>query len=304
MKILMSYKHFPMCGGNFFKWAMEVLGHEVFSVGSFSGDKIPWNEDLRFPSQYIFPPDLQLPDEPMYPLKEVLKKLPWKPDLILQIDAGFYLWGNSPGIPNAMFATDPHFLDYTTQYHTVDYFFNPQPSTFHKYPKGIFLPWAYDPNIHRVMNDIASDKEYDIVFIGLLYEQREKALKELSKRFKVFYSPAGIIYDECTEIYNKGKISFNWSSNNDIPMRIFEGMAYGNLVLTNRITGMNLLSFKENKHYVGYDNLDELLQKTEWILSNEEKLDQIACNGYVAVEEHTYKERCKTILRTIFKDES
>ena len=297
LKILMSYKHYPMCGGNFFKWGMEELGHEVFSVGYFSGEVVPWAGNPRYP-KYVFPPDLALDtDVPFYPLEKILEKLPWKPDLILQIDAGFYLTGSIPGVPNAMFATDPHFLDYMVQYSTVDFFFNPQPMAFPKYPKGIFLPWAYDPNVHKP--NIKIDKIYDVVFVGALYPERQKALEELSKFCKVKVE-SSVIYDECTELYQQGKISFNWSSNDDIPMRIFEGMAYGNMVITNRLTGLDLL-FKENKHYVGFSNLDELVQKVKYFLANQESLDKIACNGYMAVEEHTYKERCRTILKEIFK---
>lgn len=298
MKILMSAKWFPMCGANYFRFALEELGHEVFTFGYFSGNHVPWPGNPKFPDYYVFPPDLALPrDIPYFPLKELEKHLPWKPDLIFQCDAGFYLQGEIKGVPNAMFATDPHFLDYTAQYHQVDYFFNPQPSTFKKYPNGIFLPWAYDPNIHRVMSLV--EKEYDIVFIGARYDNRKKALDELKKFCKVYEADPGIIYEECTQLYNKGDISFNWSSNNDIPMRIFEGMAYGNLVVTNRITGLDLL-FKENKHYVGFDTLEELIEKVKYYKSHREEMDRIAFNGYLKVEEHSYKERCKTILKVIF----
>lgn len=299
MKILMSYKHYPMCGGNYFKWAMQDLGHEVFSVGYFSGEVVPWEGNPKFP-KHVFPPDLALStDIPFYPLDEILKQMPWKPDLILQIDAGFYLTGKAPdGIPNVMFATDPHFLDYTLQYNMVDFFFNPQPMSFAKYPKSIFLPWAYDPNIHKPL--LREEKLYDVVFIGLMYENRKKALEELAKHAKVFASPAGIIFEDCTKIYNQGKISFNWSSNDDIPMRIFEGMAYGNLVLTNRITGLDQL-FKEDKHYIGFSSMEELIEKIDYLMSNPEIIDKISEAGYMEVEEHTYINRCKDILDHVFK---
>lgn len=298
MRVLLTGKHFPMAGMNYFRFALEELGHEVFSFGYYSGNTVPWPGNPAFPQYYVFPPDLALPqDIPVFPTKELEKHLPWKPDLILQIDAGFHLEGGIKGVPNALFATDPHFLDYMVQYKQVDFFFNPQPSQFEKYPKGIFLPWAYDPNVHRVMSHV--EKEYDIVFIGAVYENRKKALDALSKICKVYIAEPGIIFEECTELYNKGKISFNWSSNDDIPMRIFEGMAYGNMVVTNRLTGLDLL-FKEDKHYIGFDNIPELLQKVQYYLNHEEKLDRIALNGYMEIEEHTYKERCKTILKTIF----
>lgn len=301
MKILITAKFYPMCGANFFRWAMEELGHEVFSVGYFSGDTIPWAGNPSFP-EYVFPPDLALPtDVPSYPLELIKDKVPWKPDLILEIDAGFYMDGKPKewkDVPIAMFATDPHFLDYSVQYGFVDFFFNPQPMAFAKYPKGIFLPWAYDPNVHKPLVKI--DKEFDIVFIGAMYEQRKHALDRLATKFKV-YADSFKIYDECTEIYNKGKISFNWSSNDDIPMRIFEGMAYGNAVITNRITGLESL-FREDKHYIGFDTEDELMQKVDYYLNNPDLLDKISQNGYMAVEEHTYKNRCAKIIREVFRD--
>lgn len=287
-----------MCGGNFFKWAFEELGHNVFSIGYFSKDVVPWEGHPKFP-QYVFPPDVGLEnDKPFFPLEEALKRCPFKPDLIFQVDAGFYLSGDSGDIPNAMFATDPHFLDYHLQSNTVDFFFNPQPSTLSKYPRSIFLPWAYDPNIHKVLPE--TEKIFDIVFIGLMYENRKKALDLLSDRYKVYAQNAGTIYDECTRIYNQGKISFNWSSNDDIPMRLFEGMAYGTLVFTNRLTGLDRL-FKEDKHYIGYDTIDELMEKVAYYMERPRLLDRIAEAGYLAVEKHTYHNRVLQVLREVFK---
>src|SRR5687768_10415195 len=127
MKVLISYAHYPMCGGHFFKWAFEEAGHEVYSVGPYTKDIVPWEGAPSFP-KYIFPPDLEIKTGANWaPLKDVLDQMPWKPDLIFQVDAGFHLVGETD-IPNAMFATDPHFLDYSTQYKEMDFFFNPQPS--------------------------------------------------------------------------------------------------------------------------------------------------------------------------------
>jgi glycosyltransferase involved in cell wall biosynthesis len=297
MKVLMSFAHYPMCGGNFFKWAFEREGHEVYSVGPYSGDVVPWEGNPRFP-KYVFPPDMAIAPTTAFPLQTVLEQMPWKPDLIFQVDAGFHLVGDSGDIPNALFATDPHFLDYSEQSKTVDFFFNPQPSTFMKYPKGIFLPWAYDPEVHFPNAD--AKQIYDVVFIGLMYDKRKESIDLLQRFCKVFARNAGIIYDECREYYNQGKIAFNWSSNDDIPMRIFEGMAYGNLMVTNRITGMELL-FKEGKHYVGFDTIDELIDKIKYYLEHEDELFKIAECGYMEVEKHTYDNRVKQIIKEVFK---
>lgn len=299
MKILMTFKHYPMCGGNFFKWAMQDLGHEVISAGMTMGDIVPWHDNPRFP-KYNFPPDIVLPDLPRIPLQAIKDKLPWKPDLILEVDAGFYMDGKPKewhGVPIALFATDPHFLDYTAQYCFVDYFFNPQPMSFAKYPEGIFLPWAHDPNVHKMLPD--NGIIYDMVFVGALYEQRKILLEALKRDYDVKVAEQ-LIYDECTKLYNEGLMSFNMSSNDDIPMRIFEGMGYGTAVVTNRITGLDLL-FKEGVHYIGYDGEAELLEKMKYYTDHLEELKAIMQNGMKEVEKHTYKIRCQTILDTIFK---
>lgn len=294
----MSYKHYPMCGGHFFKWAFEELGHEVFSVGEFSGDTVPWEGNPRFP-KYVFPPDLETPKGlAYYPLKEVIKMMPWKPDLIFQVDAGFYLPGRLDDVPNAMFATDPHFLDYTAQYNLVDFFFNPQPSTFAKYPKSIFLPWAYDPNIHKNLH--FQKREYDIGFIGLLYDKRRIALEKLSEKYKVSFRNAGVIYDECTQQYNNFVMAFNWSSNDDIPMRIFEGMAYGCVVLTNKITGLEKL-FEHGKNILVYSNEEELYSTVEKYLNDRPALVKIALQAEKDVKKHTYKANIEQVLKEVFK---
>lgn len=287
-----------MCGGHFFKWAFEELGHEVFSVGEFSGDTVPWEGNPRFP-KYIFPPDLELQKGLSYfPLNEVIKLMPWKPDLIFQVDAGFYLPGRVDDVPNAMFATDPHFLNYSAQYNLVDYFFNPQPSTFPKYPDSIFLPWAHDPNIHKNLHH--EKREFDVGFVGLLYDKRKAALEKLSQKFKVSFRNAGVIYDECTAQYNNFVMSFNWSSNDDIPMRIFEGMAYGCVVLTNRITGMDTL-FKEGEHYIGFGSENELLEKVAYYRDKPGLINSIIKNSENEIKKHTYKARVEQVLKEIFK---
>ena len=297
LKVLMSYKHYPMCGGNYFKWAFQELGHEVYSVGYFSGDVVPWAGQPKFP-KYVFPPDLAIPtDIPFYPLEKVLEKMPWKPDLIFQVDAGFYLTGKSD-CPNALFATDPHFLDYHIQHSLVDFFFNPQPNFMAPYPKSILMPWAHDPNVHKVVP--TEERLYDIAMVGAQYKDRIEAFAALKEKGFRTFSQNGIIYDECTLIYNQSKASFNWSSNNDIPMRIFEGMAYGNLVITNRMEGFREMSFKENKHYIAFSTIDELLEKADYYLRKYPELgDQIAENGYLAVEEHTYHNRVLQALRVM-----
>lgn len=287
MKILLTFRHFPVAMGRFFHWGFQDLGHEVFTVGPYSGGKIPWG-DFYYPD-HKFPPDFQLPDA-NFSFEEVLPKIGFKPDIVVQAGDTFWLTGKSP-VPNIIIGTDPHVLDYSERLKDADYFFTMQ-QFYH--PSEKWIPYAYDPAIHKYEHD---GEEFDVVFCGLQYAHRDKALKAMEAKGLRVKNTLGLIYEEYCSEYNKGKIAFNWSSLKDLPARFWEGLAMKRMVLTSRVPDLTLLDFKEGEDYVGFDTVEEAVEKALYYSAHDEERQRIAENGFKKVKNHTYKNRCKEILK-------
>lgn len=91
-----------------------------------------------------------------------------------------------------------------------------------------------------------------------------------------------------------GKIVFQCSQFKEITRRIFEGMACGKMVLTDRLpeaTGLNQM-FVDGEHIVYYDNAQDAIEKIKYYSDNDSERLRIARNGYSKVmKEHTVSSR-------------
>ncbi len=287
MKILMHFRHFPVAMGRWFHWGFEQLGHEVFTVGPYSYGHIPWG-DFYYP-QYAFPPNYQLP-EVNVSLEDVLKKIPFKPDFILQAADTLSLEGKLP-VPNFLLMTDPHVVDYSQRRLNADRVFSMQK---HYAKQGdIWVPYAYDPNIHIYKK---TEIKYDVVFCGLQYDHRLTTLETMQEEGINVLNTLGLVYEEYVDAYNRGKIAFNWSSQQDLPARFWEGLAMKRMILTNRVPDLKELEFVEGEDYVGFSTSDEAVEKALFYLAHDKEREKIAESGYKKVQPHSYLERCKRIL--------
>ena len=84
---------------------------ELFVTGPFFDDWIPWSGGLTLPKKYVKVPHFPLPrNMNNIPSTLVEAQLPWKPDLWLEIDAGWH-FNNKPNANIvAHIQTDPHVL--------------------------------------------------------------------------------------------------------------------------------------------------------------------------------------------------
>lgn len=301
MKILLNFRAFPMAMGRWYEFALKDLGHKVIVAGPSMGDEVPWpNGPHHFP-KYNFQPDLLLPNVERFPLADVLSRLTGKPDLIIQAGDTHWLEGKAPdGIKNVIVATDPHAVDMTPRLEHATHFVSMQdsygrPYNFKKYS---WVPYGYYPPVHKRIPNVA--KLYDAVFIGLHYPAREEYLSKMREKGFTVYDGLGQIYEEYKRIYNQGKIAFNFSSKLDVPARFWEGMAMGNLVLTNRVPELQRIAdvykIKEGEHYIGYDTIDEAIELSEYYLKNPMKLVEVAEAGYKAMANHDYLKRMTNML--------
>lgn len=293
MNILLHFRHFPVAMGRFFDWGLKDLGYKVFTVGPYTGGKIPWGEHFNYP-KYRFPPDYILPDGNVS-IEAVLKRIPFKPDVIIQAADTIYLTGPSP-VPNIVIATDPHAVDYSDRIKYASLFFSMQNCYL---PSAHWLPYAYEPAIHKYLPKIK--QEFDVVFSGLQYQHRILALMAMKNNGLRVENRFGLIYEGYVEFYNKGKIAFVWSSKDDLPARFWEGLAMRRLVLTYRVPDLKKLEFVDGIDYVGFDNLEEAIQKAKFYTENDEAREKIALSGWKKVQPHTYQARCKNMMEVLKK---
>jgi spore maturation protein CgeB len=97
---------------------------------------------------------------------------------------------------------------------------------------------------------------------------------------------------------NSAYVGLNWSSLQDINARFFEAMAMKQVLVANRLPHIEELGLEEDRHYLGFDTVEEAVEKVAWARANQFKFaDAIANNGYQLVHErHTYENRIQQIF--------
>ena len=297
IRIVLSYLAYPFCIANYFRRALERRDDvELFTLGAFTNQYIPWNGGMQIPMKYLNQVDLPLAPSINHPSWEMIEpQLPWKPDLSLTVDADWHFM-NKPKCLHAHVATDPHVLNYDRPRAYSDYFFNMQKC--YSKPGDIYLPYAFDPGCHY---PIDIPKEYDACLIGLHYPQRDEWVRRLKEKGISVNYRIGDIYDEYREENAKATIGLNWSSLEDVNARVFEIMAMGLVPVINRLPDLSLLGFVENEHYLGFSDMDEAVSKVIWAKENPAKVALIALYAMTKVisDDMTYYNRIETILKTV-----
>jgi len=296
IKICLSYLIYPMSMATYVRRALERRDDvELFVTGPYFGDWIPWSSGMRLPTKYVQPVDFALPTaQYSYPPWSIIKaQLPWKPDLVLQVDAGFH-FADKPDCLTATVGTDPHVLNYDAPRSYSDKFFGMQ-ATYMK-PGDIFLPYAFDPTVHFPDPLVAEDT--DACLIGLHYDNRNIWVRRLRELGHSVIYELGPIFDEYRQLNCRASLGLNWSSLNDVCVRVFEIMGMRRVPIINRVPDLEKLGFIENTHYYGFTTMDEAVQKVEIALNNSEEALQIAQNAHDKVwKEDTWDLRVEQILK-------
>jgi glycosyltransferase involved in cell wall biosynthesis len=284
-------------------WALRRMGHEVVVVGAAPGPWIPWAEDRNL-DEFEWKPDVAFHYEPerlcmLVESEDVLGKLQTPPDLVLQMDIRFAISGKPP-CPNVLYAVDNHVGPYGAQ-ETFDHIFLAHSIGYMTdLPNAHHLPCAHDP-AHQYVIDESMPRPHDVAMIGVAYDSRIKLVNYLKKNGINVLAMTGAIYGDYNLIYNQSKIALVSSVNGDLPMRVFENMAQGCLVVTDRQKDLAACGFVENVHYLGYSHADECLNKIMWALTrwNSPEIRKMIDASREAVKAHTWETRAKTILETV-----
>ena len=165
-----------------------------------------------------------------------------------------------------------------------------------------WLPLGCNPATHFPKE---VEPDVDIAFVGNIILPVHQQRHELLKRLQTSFTTAVVTRafgDEVCEIMSRGRLAFNHCAVYDVNMRIFEAMAMGRPVLTNRDSAHNGLFdlFTDGEHLIAYDNEDDVVDKAGYYLTHAEEREAIARQGYEKVlANHTYLHRVDTILETV-----
>jgi len=301
LKVVISGIFYPLAMLSYFWRAFErIKDVEVFTVGAFTGDWIPWSSGLRLPQKYVRTPNVPLPPEMIgkkISYNMVAQHIPFEPQLWLQVDAGFHFIDKPKATVTALVKTDPHALSveyYKEAAKYSDVVFNMQ--KYYIQPNEFYLPYAYDEKLFYPMPEV--EKIYDACLIGLHYEQRDMLVNRLRSRGLNVYYSIGDVYDDYRLKYNQSKIALNWSSLQDLNARVFEGMGMRLPLVSNRVPDMANF-FVDGEQYLGFDTIQEAEQQVMKLLADDDLRDRI---GYAAERKvkagHRWKFRAQQILET------
>lgn len=236
-------------------------------------------------------------------LGRVLDMLPWVPDLFFYTRTllNYHMFGiKAMPCPTACFVLDP---DYLTDYEMsiarhFDYVFISQKDWIEKFRingmKNVFwLTHACDPALH---GGDRRKKTHDVTFIGTLTPERQEALNRLSARFNVHCERS--FGKKAADAYAQSKIVFNMSSRGEINMRVFEALASGSFLITDRSDASGLTElFRDGEHLAYYGSDEELYDRIGYYLRHEQEREDIAQAGMREVmENHTYGKRVEAMI--------
>lgn len=301
MNILLVYLRRKWSTAEYFEKAFKKFAQ----VYTFDFAKTPYWGDFRFKLPFYIPKGF-----PVF-VQKVIKDFNKNFDLIIEIaTAGqYHLVGyRKLKIPKVLIACDVYRFDQRKfmlwMKNDFDYIFSSQKNFVEIFrpKKSFWLPYAAEPEVHKKFD---LPKIYDVVFVGnvnpSIYPERVKLLKLIGEKFnlKVFTNVYG---EDMAKIYSQAKIVFNKSAAGEINMRVFETLACGSFLLTDRLkpeVGLEEI-FEDKKHLVLYDNEKDLLEKINYYLTHETEREEIAYNGYKEVlSNHTYEHRVEEILNLV-----
>lgn len=296
MKLWFSHKSgAPEHSGNFLRKAFAQLGHEVTWVTTPTG---------------IVPGEGNGPSEPGYAATvsvDALTQQHGQPDLFFYTEPfGLIPLGlEAAPFPTACYLHDPHcgLAFRVLLARLFDHIFVVQRDYV-----GVFrdkslenvswLPVACDPEVHR---ESGGPKRFDVAFIGSLANSAERATlittlaAECRMNDQRFYLP-----EEFSSVYGAAKIVVNWPVAGDLTLRVFEAMASGALVISQRVGNGQEVLFENGVHFVTVATVSEAFEKVRYFLENELERRKIAEQGTELVRsQHRWVDRARDVLTAV-----
>ncbi|MEL6671271.1 MAG: glycosyltransferase [Bacteroidota bacterium] len=163
------------------------------------------------------------------------------------------------------------------------------------------LPHAVEAEIFP--HQPAQARKFDIGWVGRLdgpfYQTRRRLVRRLEAEFVTNEIDRNYNQQELIEIYGQSKIIVNISRDDyleDANLRCFEGLASGGLLMTCLPTELDGCGLKDQVHFVGFQEENQLIKLVRQYLEDEESRLKIATQGHTTCQEaHTYVHRAKVV---------
>lgn len=295
MRILLSAVHYPVASARFLFWALRRMGHDVLTIGPAVGPWLPWAEHVNL-EPFEWKPDIALPYEHgrmmQYDVDAALERFGGAPDLIVQMDAHFIM-RNRPACRNVLYAIDNHVAKYGAYGDFDKLYIAHSFGYMADQPHAEFLPCAHDPAHHY---DAGWDRPIDVAIAGVAYGPRMDLVSRLNASGVRVKATTGLMYADYNALYNRAKIALVRSVGGDVAMRVFENMAQGCLVVSDRVRDLARCGFVDGVHYLGYDTPQECVDTVRHVLAHWGDAQPIIAAAREAVKAHTWQARAETIL--------
>ena len=296
MRILLSMPHFPVSTGRFLKDAFARLGHDVKSCGAAHGVHTGWGLDID--ERYVFHPDA--PNNEQIP--------GWIPDLVVNLDE----YARPLPQRHSAYVHTPH-IAYSTSNNTV----NLSGANFeHDFialwngpawkmeesdpAKTTWLPCAYCPDVHTPSPIPWENREYDVVFIGAAYTERQVMLDMFRQAGLKVFQDMGLIYDEYVEVYHNSRFGIAHAGMWPAPaMRFYETPAMGVISLCRDTVYEARLDADDSVLWFSWDSY---LERVRWYLDNPNEAEALVQRGLEWVKPHTWDARAQTIIEWFEKE--
>lgn len=276
----------------YIKKALLNSGYEIVTIGQecdiHTGRSNPW--------------ETAIPEE--------IKKN--KYDFIFEVESGGFELEWTPDrsridIPVVWYGIDTHVA---TNHHVnrsskYDVVFLAQRKYLQLFKNARWLPLACDPEIHFGNKD--SPKHNDVTFVGNYnngaHNKRTQLLSSL--QFNVKLNVKKNLWNrDVTKEYENSYIIFNCSLAGDLNMRVFEALASGSMVLTDRIDESGCSEFfQDGVHLKYYRNEQEMIEHAKYYLAHSNQRNIIASAGQDEVlRNHTYTHRYQQYIEPALKE--
>ncbi|RIK10052.1 MAG: hypothetical protein DCC49_04570 [Acidobacteria bacterium] len=287
MDIAVAYGYLPHTTGVYVERALVEMGHSVAFVGLpfVSGDGISSGEDR---AGFGIDVDVSVINVP---------------DLVLFVDSGLPYFPRGLdriAAPTAAYLIDVHqnlrleqemarFFDhvFVAQRDYLDRF---------DHPSVHWLPLACDSALHLGRE---FEKKWDVGFVGNARQdpERLRKLELVADHFSTNDYTKSYPKEEIAEVYSRSRIVFNCAVGDEVNMRVFEGMASGSLLVTERVANGQSDLFEDGVHFVEYSSDAEMIEKIRYYLDHENEREKIARVGQeAALSDHTYQHRCERVI--------
>ena len=330
LRVVLASAWTPISTAAYYARAFRAAGHDVRTWGPTLDDHTLAQWQAAHAAHALKPPGhdarmlallralrrpADLPAPPGQPsARTLLDRLPrgWRPDLFVWIDGGpdfLPLDLEALDCPTVALLGDTHTQrDWRLAYaRHVDHAFvtfnrahAPLVRDRHGRPAR-WLPAACDPAVHRPFD---VEPVFDVVFVGQTHRHWHPDRVRLLERL----AAAGLrlwvgteILDEMALTFCRGRLVFNRSLAGDLNMRVFEALATGRCLLTDRLppeAGLAEL-LTDRVHLVCYGE-DDLEALARYYLDHPAEREAIARQGRAEVlRRHTYRHRVATLLAAV-----